>query len=125
MKLTLAVLEGYYSVHRFAPDAIIPDTIQESRFYSVTRTDEELSIVCEATADVNALQSETDWRIIKIVGPLNFSLTGILSAIAELLAGAKISIFALSTFDTDYILLRSVNLDKAQEVLQEAGHRLL
>ena len=88
-------------------------------------SDEELSIVCEATIDLYALQSETDWRVLKIVGPLNFSLTGILAAIAELLAAAKISIFALSTFDTDYILVRDEDLEKAQEVLHHAGHRFI
>lgn len=125
MMLTLTVLEGSYGIHRFAPDAVVPDTIQESRFYSVTRTDEELSIVCEATIDLYALKSETDWRVIKIVGPLNFSLTGILAAIAKVLAGVKISIFALSTFDTDYILVRNDNLEKTREVLQLAGHRFI
>ena len=125
MKLTLTILEGGYGIHRFAPDAVLPDAIQDSNFFSVTRTDEELSIVCEATIDLYALQSETDWRVLKIVGPLNFSLTGILAAIAELLAAAKISIFALSTFDTDYILVRDEDLEKAQEVLHHAGHRFI
>ncbi len=125
MKLTLAVLEGSYSVHRFAPDAPVPETVEQSRFYSVSRTDEELSIVCEARVDLAAPRSETEWRIIKIVGPLNFSLTGILAAIAELLASARISIFALSTFDTDYILIRSENLGRAREVLHKAGHRFM
>lgn len=125
MKLTLAVLEGSYSVHRFAPDAPVPETVEQSRFYSVSRTDEELSIVCEGRVDLAAPRSETDWRIIKIVGPLNFSLTGILATIAELLASARISIFALSTFDTDYILIRGENLGRAREVLEKAGHRFM
>ena len=125
MKLTLAVLEGSYSVHRFAPDAPVPETVEQSRFYSVSRTDEELSIVCEARVDLAAPRSETEWRRIIIVGPQNFSQTGILAAIAELLASARISIFALSTFDTDYILIRSENLGRAREVLQKAGHRFM
>ena len=125
MKLTLTILEGGYGIHRFAPDAVVPDTIQESRFYSVCRSDEELSIVCEADIDVNALQSETGWRIIKIVGPLDFSLTGILASVAEQLAGEKIAIFALSTFDTDYILVREENIAQAKRALQEAGHRFI
>lgn len=123
--LTLTTLKGSYSIHRFAPDAIVPDTIQESRFYSVSRTDEELSIVCEATIDLYALQSETDWRILKIVGPLDFSLTGVLAAVSELLAGREISIFALSTFDTDYILVRESKLAEAKRVMTDAGHRII
>ncbi len=125
MKLTLTILEGGYGIHRFAPDAVVPDTIQESRFYSVCRSDEELSIVCAADIDVNALQSETGWRIIKIVGPLDLSLTGILAAVAEKLAHEKIPIFALSTFDTDYILVRGEKLGEARRTLQEAGHHFI
>ena len=125
MTLTFTTLEEGYSIHRFVPDATIPDTIQQSQFYSVSRTDEELTIVCETNIDVNAPRSETDWRIIKIVGPLDFSLIGILAAVAEILAREKISIFALSTFDTDYILVRSEKLEKAKRVLKEAGHRFI
>jgi hypothetical protein len=122
MKLTLSVLEESYSIYRFAPDAIVPDSIQESRFYNVSRSDEELSIVCEAHIDVNATRSETGWRIIKIVGPLDFSLTGVLASVAEPLARQKISIFALSTFDTDYLMVKHENLATARSVLLEAGH---
>ena len=125
MKLTFTILEGGYGIHRFAPDAVVPDTIQESRFYSVSRSDEELSIVCEADIDMHAPRSETDWRVIKIVGPLDFSLTGILAAVAEQLAREKISIFALSTFDTDYFLVREEKLAEARRVLQEAGHHFI
>ncbi len=125
MKLALTILEGGYGIHRFAPDAVVPDTIQESRFYNVSRSDEELSIVCEADIDVNALRSETDWRIIKIVGPLDLSLTGILAAVAEKLAHEKIPIFALSTFDTDYILVRGEKLGEARRTLQDAGHHFI
>ena len=125
MNLTITTLKESYSIHRFVPDAIIPDTIQESRFYSVSRTDEELTVVCEAYIDLNAPRSETGWRIIKIVGPLEFSLTGILAAVSALLAREKISIFAISTFDTDYILVRSEKLEKARRGLQEAGHHFI
>jgi hypothetical protein len=125
MKLTFTTLKGNYSIHRFAPDAIVPDTIQESRFYSVSRTDEELSIVCEATIDLHALQSNTGWRILKIVGPLDFSLTGVLAAVSKLLADREIPIFAVSTFDTDYILVRGTKLVEAKRVIAEAGHRII
>ena len=107
------------------PDAIVPDTIHQSRFYSVSRSAEELSIVCESDIDVNALHSENDWRVMKIVGPLDFALTGILAAVAEVFARERIPIFALSTFDTDYILVRADNLAQANRVLEEAGHRFV
>ena len=125
MKLTLTVLEEAYSIHRYAPDAAVPEIIKQGRFYSVTRSDEELSIVCEARFRFDAPRSEMDWRMIKIIGPLNFSLTGILAEIAALLAGVKISMFALSTFDTDYILVRSNTLTTARQRLEQAGHRFI
>ena len=125
MKLTLTVLEESYSIHRCAPDAAIPEIIQQGRFYSVTRSDEELSIVCEARFRFDAPRSEKDWRMIKIIGPLNFSLTGILAEIAAHLAAVKISIFSLSTFDTDYILVRSDTLAAARQRLEQAGHRFI
>ena len=125
MNLTFTTLDGCYSIYQLVPDAIVPDTIQESRFYSVSRTDEELTIVCEANIDMNAPRSETDWRIIKIIGPLEFSLTGVLASVSALLARERISIFALSTFDTDYILVRREKLERARRVLQEAGHRFI
>ena len=125
MKLTLTTLEGNYAIHCFAPDAVVPDTIQESRFYSVSRSDEELTIVCEAHIDMHAPRSETDWRVMKILGPLDFSLTGVLAAVAEQLAREKISIFAISTFATDYILVREEKLTEARRALKEAGHQFL
>ena len=125
LNLTITTLKESYSIHQLGPDAIIPDSIQESRFYSVSRTDEELTIVCEANIDLNAHRSESGWRIIKIVGPLEFSLTGVLAAVSAILAREKISIFALSTFDTDYILVRSEKLEKARRVLKQAGHRFI
>lgn len=124
MKLTLTVLEGSYTVHRFSADAPVPETIEQSKFYSVTRTDEELSLVCESSIDLNAPKSETDWRIIRVVGPLDFSLTGVLAEISSILASAGVSIFAVSTFDTDYIFVREYCLKEALKVIKKAGHNV-
>ena len=67
-------------------------------------------------------RSETEWSCIKFIGPLDFSLTGIIAEISAVLAKAEISIFAISTFDTDYILVKSVELEAAKKVLQQAGY---
>ena len=123
--LTLAILKKRYSIHRFAPDSTIPEMVLQSEFYTVSRTDEELSIVCDSAIDLKAPRSEKDWRIIKIVGPLDFSLTGVLAEISAVLAGVQVPIFALSTFDTDYILIRNDHIEEAKKALLQAGYHFL
>ena len=122
MKLKLSVLEDLFTIHRFAPDNEIPKEVCKGQFYSISKTDEELSIVCSSTVVLNSERSETGWACLKVLGPLDFSLTGILAEVSEVLAKAEISIFAISTFDTDYILLKSGKLVAAKTVLQNAGY---
>ena len=124
-RLTLAVMENEYAVCRLAPGDQIPAWVPTTGFVSVTRTAEELSIVCRANAIPPDVQAQCCFRILKIEGPLDFSLTGILLAVADPLADAKIPIFALSTFDTDYVLVPSTDLEKAAAVLEAAGHRIV
>jgi hypothetical protein len=124
-ELTLKVLEGKYAVSKLAPDDPFPlwaDAFGD--FTSITRTAEELSVVCPENRLPKKLDAERDWRIIKIEGILDFSLVGILAALASVLSGAGISIFAVSTYNTDYILVRETALEKAVLVLKEAGYRL-
>ena len=122
MKLKLSVLEDLFTIHRFAPDNEIPKEVCKGQFYSISRTDEELSIVCSSSVVLGSKRSETGWACIKVLGPLDFSLTGILADISKALAKAKISIFAISTFDTDYILLKSVKLQTAITALKKAEY---
>ena len=122
MKLKLSVLEDLFTIHRFAPDNEIPKEVCEGQFYSISKTDEELSIVCSSTVVLHSERSETGWACLKVLGPLDFSLTGILAEISEVLAKAEISIFAISTFDTDYILLKSEKLQTAITALKKAEH---
>ena len=91
----------------------------------IGQTDSELSLVCE-TAQVPArtLAREDGWRALRVAGPLEFSLTGILSGIASTLAAAKVSIFAVSTYDTDYILVKCENLARAVAALTGAGYAI-
>lgn len=94
-----------------------------SGLYFIGNTDNECSLVCETEntpADTTA--REDGWRAMRIVGQLDFSLTGILSGIAAVLAEAKVGIFAVSTYDTDYILVKQENLDRAVEALKAAGY---
>lgn len=122
MKLKLSVLEDLFTIHRFPPDNEIPKEVYEGQFYSISRTNEALSIVSSSTVVLNSERSETGWACIKVLGSLDFSLTGILADISEVLAKAEISIFAISTFDTDYILLKSGKLQTAKTALQKAEY---
>ncbi len=105
-QLTLAILPDTFAVCRFAADAPIPSWVTNGNFVSLTRTRDELSIVCAQRDVPDDIRCERDWRALKVEGPLDFALTGILASIAAPLADAGISIFAISTFDTDYVLVK-------------------
>jgi len=122
MKLNLKIFDGSFSIHRLSPKNEIPIQIYQGQFFSITKTDEEISVVCSSSVYLNSESSETDWSCIKVLGPLDFSLTGILADISAILAKAEISIFAISTFDTDYILIKSEKLQAAKKALQQAEY---
>jgi hypothetical protein len=121
MKLQLTILESLYTIHRFPPNHEIPEQVYESEFYSISKSEEELSVVCRSSIQLNSEKSEVGWACIKIIGPLDFSITGILAEISAVLAKSEISIFAISTFDTDYILVKSEKLPFAKKALLESG----
>ncbi|MBW1637104.1 MAG: ACT domain-containing protein [Deltaproteobacteria bacterium] len=124
-KLQFTVLEGELSIHRLPASAPVPDEVFTATFYSITRTSEELSIVCPEDININGARTEKGWSCIKIIGPLEFSQTGVLAALSTSLARAGIAIFVISTFDTDYILVKSRFLTAAIEQLAAAGYDLL
>lgn len=123
--LTLQLLAGEYGVCRLKPEAVIPSWGIKSPFYSVTRTKDELSIICLESEIPSEVQCEHHWRIFKIIGPLDFSLIGILAPISELMAKHQISIFALSTYDTDYILVCDSKVVDAANALKSAGYHVI
>jgi hypothetical protein len=116
-KLSISVLADRLAVCRLDKKDAIPQWATDSTFFSISRTDDELSIVCSENKVPDNIKSEKNWRAVKVIGPLDFSLTGIIASLANALAGAKISIFAISTFDTDYILVKNKNLESAIKVL--------
>ncbi|MBC1500910.1 ACT domain-containing protein [Listeria weihenstephanensis] len=117
-----------YTIAKFPPTFQIPTWFQseETRFKSITYTNEECSII--APTDIldpcQAASTEPDWFLLKIEGILDFSLTGILSKIATPLAEKEISIFAVSTYNTDYILMKQSDLPAATRALTNAGHQI-
>ncbi|MBL8233265.1 MAG: ACT domain-containing protein [Bryobacterales bacterium] len=111
------------AICRLAPDAAPPEWARGA-FCSITRNEDELSIVCDESEIPAEIHAERGFRALKVVGPLDFSLVGVLASIATPLAQAGISIFAISTFDTDYILIREQQLPSAVAALREAGHEV-
>jgi hypothetical protein len=121
--MNLTILQGTYAICRFSTNETIPQQIYASSFYSITKTVEEISIVVEESLVPDKTSKvEKNWRIFKVEGPLDFGLTGILNSLTRPIAEAGISIFAISTFDTDYIMVKESKLDLVVEVLEKSGH---
>lgn len=107
---------------RLAPGSQIPAWATERGFFCVSRTAEELSIVCEEARVPDGTTAEKDWAALKLEGPFPFSMTGVLASFIQPLADAGIPIFAISTFDTDYVLVKRETLPAALQALGNAGH---
>jgi len=122
--LELSLLPERIAISRLAADSPIPHWATQGPFYSVTRTGDELSIVTELSRVPVGIQSQPGWRALKVHGPFVLSEIGVLAALATPLAEAKISLFAISTFDTDYLLVASETLPAAIAALERAGHTI-
>ncbi len=112
------------AVCRLAPDTLPPAWALQGSFYSITRTPDELSIVCAESAVPDGTRCEKDWACLQLAGPFDFGLTGILEAFLRPLAEASVPIFALSTFDTDWVLIPAVREADALRALATAGHHV-
>jgi hypothetical protein len=121
LSLNLILLPQTYAIHRLPPDSPLPDSLAACAFFSVTRTSEELSVVCPLDLSVHSQKVEAGWRVIQVVGPLDFSMTGVIARLSGALARAEISLFAVSTFDTDYLLVKKARIKDACNVLRATG----
>ncbi len=121
-KVTLQLQAGEYAACRLLPSEPVPAWATAGGFSSVTHTTDELSIICAAAFVPANVHAERGWSLFKFQGPFAFTATGILSAVLTPLATAKVGILALSTFDTDYLLVKTSNLDAAVRALETAGH---
>ncbi len=122
--LTLDLLAFSFAIARLDPQAAIPAWAQAGALASVTRTPTELSVVCQSEQVPDTVHAQRGYRCLRVLGPLEFSAIGVLASLAAPLAGAGISIFALSTYDTDYLLLQERELDAALACLAQAGHQV-
>jgi hypothetical protein len=121
--LTLTLLSSRLAVCHLDPQAPFPQWAS-GELVALTRTTDELSVVCNADAVPEDVMVERGWRAFKVQGPLDFSLVGILAQLSGVLAQAGVSIFAISTYDTDYILVKETSLEAAAAALQQAGCRV-
>ena len=120
-----SVLRGRYAIARISRRASVPEWADAARgaFHSITRTLDELSVVCAETAVPKSVHAERGWKAIKLLGPFSFDQVGVLASVANPLAASGVSIFAVSTFKTDYILVKDDQLGRAVSALKGAGHR--
>jgi len=123
-QLTITVHPDRYAICRLDPGAAVPAWVGGADFLSVTRTPFELSVVCADAMAPELAHAERGRRLLQIEGTLAFALTGVLASVAAPLAAAEISIFAVSTYDTDYLLVSEKDLSRATEVLETAGHTI-
>jgi hypothetical protein len=121
--MNLSILPGRFAIARLAPEAEAPAWARGS-LVSVTRTSRELSIVCEETGVPEGVAAERGWRCLRVAGPIDFAVTGVVFSIAEPLYRAGVSLFVMSTFETDHILVKEERLSRAVEALEAAGHRV-
>lgn len=121
-----SILRGTWSVVQLdAKDEVPIWALNTVGFVSITRTDDELSIVCPESAVPSGVQSEPGWAILKLEGPFPFAQLGVLASFASPLSAAGVSIFSVSTFDTDYILIKATQVSAARQALTVAGHELI
>ena len=123
--LVLKQVFGSFAVCRFPVGTEMPHWFHPGGFASVTWTGEELSIVCDEAMVPEDVQCEREWSCLMLQGPFPFHMTGVLLQVLQPLAAARIGIFAISTFDTDYVLVKQHDFEDARRALIEAGMTVL
>ncbi len=117
-------MPGTFTICRLERNAPIPEWALIGGFFSVTRTADELSVVCPRDQVPPGVQKQDGWKALRVEGPLDLSLTGVLASLTEPLAKEGISIFAISTYDTDYLLVKKEQLERAIQTLREEGYEV-
>jgi hypothetical protein len=121
-KLKFSRLAGPFAICRLSPGVAVPDWALRGMFFSVTSTTDELSVVCLQAQVPAGIAHEGDWACLQLQGPFPFSETGILTSFVQPLSERAIPLFAISTFDTDYVLVKQGWVDQAIAALRDAGH---
>jgi hypothetical protein len=122
--LRLVLLPDVFAICKLGPDAPIPPWASLGDFWSMTRTAEELSLVCRQGSVPKEVRHEPGWRCVRVAGTMDFSMIGVVASLVTPLAEAEISVFVVSTFDTDYLLVRDRDWERAAAALHAAGHEI-
>ena len=117
----LVRVPGEYAAHRLAPDAAVPEAAWASPFVSVSRSADELSIITDAGIHLDAQSTVRPWLAYRVAGTIDFSVTGVMSSLTAPLAEAGLGILAVSTYDTDYILVHADASEAAEIAWRSAG----
>jgi hypothetical protein len=123
-QLTIVIYKKMYTICRLEPRATVPAWAEGVRFLSITRTANELSIICEGGMVPNEVHGERNRRLMQLEGTMPFTLPGVLASVTAPLADAGISVSAISTYDTDYLLVADGDLQQATQALESAGHTI-
>ena len=122
-KIVFSILDKTYIIHKLAQSTNLPEELIECEFYSLSNSQEELSLVCPEQILIQSENNSPNWKCLKVAGPLDLNLTGILAGLSDTLAKAKISIFAISTFETNYLLIQKQSLKAAKNALISQGYQ--
>lgn len=123
--LDLSLVPGTFAICKLKSDEPIPLWATAGSFFSITRTSDELSIVCRQGSSPTDIKCESGWRCLRVIGTIPFTISGVLASLTSPLAEADIPIFAASTYDTDYLLVKAGDLGRAIESLRRAGHTIV
>lgn len=121
---SLTLLEGVFAICRLDKESPLPDWGLGGRFFSISRTPDELSVVCEQSSVPEGVDREAGWCCLKVESPFDFDLSGIIQSIAALLAGEGTTMFMVATRDSDYLLIKQPDLESTIALLKRAGHRV-
>ncbi|MBT78969.1 MAG: amino acid-binding protein [Alteromonadaceae bacterium] len=124
-KQTLAVIDGEFTIHAFDPNSAIPAPVLNSDLFFIGKTEDTLSVVVPSSVNLVSLESDKGWRALELLGPLELSMVGIMANLGTVLAKAKVSMFIVSTFDTDFFLVKADKLHAAVTALQEDGYTIV
>jgi len=124
-RLTLRIRPESFAICRLEPGAALPGWLPSRGFTATVRAEDELCVYCEAAAVPQDVRAVRNWRALQLLGPFDFSESGVIASVAGPLAEAGISIAVLATYDTDYIFVRDDALESAAEILQAGGHRVV
>jgi hypothetical protein len=123
-KQTLALHPAHFCIHSLDHDAAIPSEVLQSPIFFIGKTEDELSVVVPDNIALNSEASDGNWRALEVLGPLSLSMVGIMAQLGSVFAKANVSIFVVSTFDTDYFLIKHNDLSNAVDALRRDGYKV-